>query len=61
MLAGCCWLAVRLVTRPLKQLAEAADTLGPDLKADRLPEEGPEKWRGRHVLSMRCRTASQPI
>ncbi|CAG9168908.1 HAMP domain-containing sensor histidine kinase [Cupriavidus respiraculi] len=35
------WLAVRLVTRPLKRLAQAAETLGPDLKAERLPEAGP--------------------
>jgi signal transduction histidine kinase len=43
VLAGCCWLAVRLVTRPLHQLAVAADALGPDLKASRLPEEGPSE------------------
>ena len=43
VLAACCWLAVRLATRPLHALARAADTLGPDLKADRLPEEGPSE------------------
>lgn len=43
VLAGCCWLAVRLATRPLSQLARAADTLGPDLKAERLPEDGPDE------------------
>ncbi|CAN0628386.1 two-component system, OmpR family, osmolarity sensor histidine kinase EnvZ [Burkholderia multivorans] len=43
VLAACCWLAVRLATRPLHQLAEAADTLGPDLKAVRLPETGPSE------------------
>jgi signal transduction histidine kinase len=32
---------VRLATRPLAELARAADTLGPDLKAARLPEDGP--------------------
>jgi hypothetical protein len=41
VLAACCWLAVRIATRPLSQLARAADTLGPDLKAERLPEDGP--------------------
>lgn len=41
LLAAACWLAVRLATRPLLQLARAADTLGPDLKAARLPEDGP--------------------
>ena len=43
VLAACCWLAVRLATRPLSQLARAADTLGPDLKAERLPEDGPDE------------------
>jgi signal transduction histidine kinase len=43
MLAACCWLAVRLATRPLHQLALAADTLGPDLKAARLAENGPSE------------------
>jgi signal transduction histidine kinase len=43
VLAACCWLAVRLATRPLKQLAQAADTLGPDLKAERLSEDGPDE------------------
>ena len=35
------WLGARLVTRPLTQLAQAADGLGPDLRTDRLAEEGP--------------------
>jgi len=43
VLAACCWLAVRLATRPLHALAAAADTLGPDLKAARLPEDGPSE------------------
>lgn len=43
VLAACCWLAVRIATRPLHQLAEAADALGPDLKAARLPEDGPSE------------------
>ena len=43
VLAACCWLAVRLATRPFKQLARAADTLGPDLKAERLSEDGPDE------------------
>jgi signal transduction histidine kinase len=41
VLAVCAWYAVRLVTRPLAQLADAADELGPDLKSQPLPEEGP--------------------
>jgi signal transduction histidine kinase len=43
VLAACCWLAVRVATRPLSHLARAADTLGPDLKAERLPEDGPDE------------------
>src|SRR5450830_561970 len=43
VLAACCWLAVRLATRPLHALATAADALGPDLKAARLPEDGPSE------------------
>lgn len=41
LICACTWLAVRLATRPLAQLAKAADTLGPDLKAARLAEDGP--------------------
>ena len=36
-------LAVRLATRPLNQLARAADALGPDLKGERLNESGPSE------------------
>lgn len=43
LIAGCCWLAVRVATRPLNALANAADTLGPDLRAERLNEEGPSE------------------
>jgi signal transduction histidine kinase len=41
VLGACSWFAVRLVTRPLKQLAGAADALGPDMKAAHLDEGGP--------------------
>jgi len=41
VLALCGWLAVRLVTRPLAQMADAADRLGPDLQAPTLDESGP--------------------
>lgn len=37
------WLGARLVTRPLTQLAQAADALGPDLRTARLAEEGPSE------------------
>lgn len=43
VLALCCWLAVRVATRPLNELARVADALGPDLKAERLAEEGPSE------------------
>jgi signal transduction histidine kinase len=43
VMIGCCWLVVRLATRPLAQLARAADKLGPDLKGTRLPETGPSE------------------
>ena len=43
VLALCAWVAVRLVTRPLAQLAAAADELGPDLKSRTLAEEGPSE------------------
>ncbi|SCX46283.1 ATP-binding protein [Variovorax sp. EL159] len=41
VLALCAWFAVRLVTRPLADLAAAADELGPDLQAQKLQEDGP--------------------
>jgi signal transduction histidine kinase len=41
VLAACAWFAVRLVTRPLADLAAAANHLGPDLQAQKLDEEGP--------------------
>jgi signal transduction histidine kinase len=42
-LLACCWFAVRHATRALHELAAAADGLGPDLKAARLPEDGPSE------------------
>jgi signal transduction histidine kinase len=41
VMAACCWFAVRLATRPLEQLARAADDLGPDLQSPPLPVTGP--------------------
>lgn len=43
LLAVFTWLAVRLATRPLSQLAHAADALGPELRGDPLPEDGPSE------------------
>ena len=43
LLAAFTWAGVRLATRPLAQLADAADRLGPDLKAEPLPESGPQE------------------
>jgi signal transduction histidine kinase len=45
LLAVFTWTAVRLVTRPLAQLANAADGLGPDLKTEQLSEHGPLEVR----------------
>lgn len=41
VIAVCAWFALSLATRPLNQLASAADTLGPDMTTTRLPENGP--------------------
>jgi signal transduction histidine kinase len=43
LLAVFTWFAVRLATRPLSQLARAADALGPDLRGSPLPEGGPSE------------------
>jgi signal transduction histidine kinase len=43
VLATCAWCAARLVTRPLGRFAAAADSLGPDLSALKLAEDGPEE------------------
>ena len=43
LLAAFTWAGVRLSTRPLAQLADAADRLGPDLKSAPLPESGPQE------------------
>ncbi len=40
-LAFVTWLAVRLASRSLAQLARAADSLGPELRGSPLPENGP--------------------
>jgi signal transduction histidine kinase len=39
----CAWYALRLVIRPLVQLTDAANELGPDLKAQALLEAGPRE------------------
>ena len=41
MLGALTWVAVRLATRPLAKLANAADALGPDLRGEPLAEDGP--------------------
>lgn len=43
LLAWLSWLAVRVATRPLLQLAEAADALGPAQAGPPLPEQGPRE------------------
>lgn len=41
VLALCAWAGMRLVTRPLARLAQAADRLGPDLRPSPVAEDGP--------------------
>ena len=41
VLALCAWAGMRLVTRPLARLAQAADRLGPDLRPSPVAESGP--------------------
>jgi signal transduction histidine kinase len=41
LLAALSWLCVRLATQPLEDLAKAADSLGPDLKPNKVAENGP--------------------
>jgi signal transduction histidine kinase len=48
-------LAVRYATRPLRQLAEAADALGRNLDAVPLPETGPLETRLRRMVAERSR------
>ncbi|MCE3607283.1 ATP-binding protein [Massilia sp. P8910] len=43
LVALACWLAVRLAIKPLLTLADAADSLGPDLRPVRMPEQGPSE------------------
>lgn len=43
ILAAFTWFAVRLATRPLAQLARAADLLNPEASSDPLPESGPSE------------------
>lgn len=41
LLLVCTWLAVRLATRPLTQLAQAAESMTPTADGHRMSEEGP--------------------
>jgi signal transduction histidine kinase len=41
LLLACAWLAVRLTTRPLTQLAQAAEAMAPTADGPRMSEEGP--------------------
>lgn len=43
LLLGCVWLAVRLATRPLVRLADAADRLDVDGQGDAVSEQGPQE------------------
>ncbi len=37
------WIAVKLATRPLARLERAANSLGPELRGELLPEDGPNE------------------
>jgi signal transduction histidine kinase len=43
LIGAVCWLCVRQATRPLAELARAADAMGPDLKPSRMDEGGPQE------------------
>ena len=43
ILAFFVWLAVKLATQPLTRLEHAAGSLGPDLRGEPLPEDGPQE------------------
>jgi signal transduction histidine kinase len=45
LVGACVWWSVRLATRPLQQLAQAASRLGQDPGAAPLPEQGPTELR----------------
>lgn len=52
LVAGVTLLAVRYATRPLEQMAQAADRLGQNLDAPALPEDGsPETRRAAHAFN----------
>jgi signal transduction histidine kinase len=54
------WYAVRLATRPLQRLADAADALGPATSAQPLSEEGPREVEqaARALNALQARVAS---
>lgn len=54
------WYAVRLATRPLQRLADAADALGPGASAQPLSEEGPREVEqaARALNALQARVAS---
>jgi signal transduction histidine kinase len=54
------WYAVRLATRPLQRLADAADALGPGAPAQPLSEEGPREvvQAARALNALQARVAS---
>jgi signal transduction histidine kinase len=60
LLLACVWLAVRLATRPLTQLADAADRMDPSGKGEQLPQEGPSEVMkaARALNALRSRVAA---
>ncbi|WP_116810075.1 sensor histidine kinase [Steroidobacter cummioxidans] len=60
LLLGCAWLAVRLATRPLAQLAEAADRMDPSGAGEQLSQVGPSEVvkAARALNALRSRVAA---
>ncbi|WP_140726670.1 sensor histidine kinase [Pseudomonas sp. Hp2] len=60
LLLACAWLAVRLATRPLVQLADAAERLDPAAPGTPLPQEGPSEVvkAARALNTLRARVAA---
>jgi signal transduction histidine kinase len=63
LLAFFTWVAVKLATQPLARLERAANSLGPDLRGEPLPEDGPKEVARAATAfnAMRRRIAEQAV
>lgn len=59
LIAAACWLAVKIATRPLAHLAQAAESLGPERPPEYIAEDGPEEvsMAARSFNAMQARIA----